>query len=79
MVPQHSSFGNPALLAAFSATLLNMAERDRKGMAGSAAAASQERKGMEVFVFCLAAVLNNGINILEREGRWGSPFICVCG
>ena len=65
MVPQHSSFGNPALLTSFSATLLNMSECDGKGMERTVVAASQERKGMEVFVFSMATALNNSINILE--------------
>ena len=65
MVPQQSSFGNPALLASFSVTLLNMAESDGKGMERTVVAASQEKKVMEVFVFSVASVLNNSINMLE--------------
>lgn len=65
MVLQQSSFDNPALLASFSATLLNMAERDGKGMEGTVVAESQEKKGMEAFVFSMATVLNNSIHIVE--------------
>lgn len=65
MVPQQSIFGNLALLASFSATMLNMAESDGKGMEWIVVAASQNKKGMEVFVFSIVTVLNNSINILE--------------
>lgn len=48
MVPQQSSFANPAPLACFSAALLIMAESDGKGMEVTILAASQDKKGMQV-------------------------------
>lgn len=69
MVPQQSFFGNPALLASFSATMLKASfsatMHDGKGMEWIVVAASQKKKGMEVFVFSIVTVLNNSINILE--------------